>query len=201
MNPLTCRQKLISRTLNHAPTHHKQALVAAGAVQAFLQGGNERVTPGFDFVFHGKDVLPLAARLGFGLADVLLEALGVFHAERHAGLAFQVLELELELGVFEGLLGRGDAVFGPGFELIALLLEELVVELQGAAEGGLPMPICFLSLLSHVGRIQLGFCSPSLSSQYATLILGHICCQSTGPIADYAICPFKADCRPPCSVA
>ena len=100
-------------------------------MQAFLQGGNERVAPGFDFVFHGKDVLPLAALLGFGLADVLLEALGVFHAERHAGLAFQALELEL--GVFEGLLGGGDAIFGPGFELVALLLEELVVELQRTA--------------------------------------------------------------------
>ncbi|MBP8266155.1 MAG: UPF0175 family protein [Zoogloea sp.] len=51
-------------------------------MQAFLQGGNERIAPGFDFVFHGKDVLPLAALLGFGLADVLLEALGVFHAAK-----------------------------------------------------------------------------------------------------------------------
>lgn len=88
-------------TSHHAPAHHKQALVAAGAVQAFLQGCNQRIAPGFDFVFHGKDVLPLAALLGFGLADVLLEALGVFHAERHAGLALQALEL----GVFDGLFG------------------------------------------------------------------------------------------------
>jgi len=61
-----------------------------------------------------------------------VQALGVFHAERHVGLAFEAFEL----GVFEGLLGGGDAVAGPGFELVTLLLEELVVELQRAAEGG-----------------------------------------------------------------
>ncbi len=43
--------------------HHKQALVAAGAVLALLQGGNERVAPGFDFVFHRKNLMPLAALL------------------------------------------------------------------------------------------------------------------------------------------
>jgi len=53
--------------------------------------------------------------------------------EGHAGLAFETLELEL--GVFKGLLGRGNAVLGPGFELVAFLLEELVVELQRAAVG------------------------------------------------------------------
>lgn len=57
MNSQTCRRKSISITLSHPPTHHKQAWVAAGAVQAFLQGGHERVAPGFDFVLHGKDVL------------------------------------------------------------------------------------------------------------------------------------------------
>ncbi|MFN9726153.1 hypothetical protein [Acidovorax sp.] len=106
MSSLTCCQKAIFRTVNHAPAHHKQVLVAAGAMQAFLQGSNERIAPGFDFDLHGKDVLPLAALLGLRLANVLLEALGVFHAERHAGLAFQALELEL--GVFKGLFGRGD---------------------------------------------------------------------------------------------
>ena len=55
-------------TSHHAPAQHKQVLAAAGAVQALLQGGNECVAPGFNFVFHGKDVLPLAALLGFGLA-------------------------------------------------------------------------------------------------------------------------------------
>ena len=51
-------------TSHHAPAQHKQALVAAGAVQALLQSGNERVAPGFDFVFHSKYLLPLAALLG-----------------------------------------------------------------------------------------------------------------------------------------
>jgi len=67
-----------------------------------LQRGDERIAPRFDLVFHGKDVLPLAPLFGFGLADVLLQALGVFHAERHARLALQPLELELR--VLEGLL-------------------------------------------------------------------------------------------------
>ena len=40
---------------------------------------------------------------------------------------------ELEHGVFEGLLSGCNAVFGSGFELDALVLEERVVELQRAA--------------------------------------------------------------------
>ena len=96
-------------------------------MQALLQGGDERVAPGLDFVFDGKNFLPLAALLSLGLANVLLEALGVFHAEGHAGLALEAFELEL--GVFQGLFGGGNAVVGPGFELVALLLEELVVKL------------------------------------------------------------------------
>ena len=58
-------------------------------MQALLQGGNERVAPGFDFVFHGKDVLPLAALLGFGLADVLLEALGVYTSKAFSLIAWR----------------------------------------------------------------------------------------------------------------
>lgn len=72
---------------------HKQALVAAGAVKALFQGCNQRIAPGFDFVFHDKDVSALAALLGFGLAGVLLDAPGVFHAERHTGVALEFLSL------------------------------------------------------------------------------------------------------------
>lgn len=39
-------------------------------MKPLLKGGNERVAPGFDLVFHGKDILPLAPLFGFGFADV-----------------------------------------------------------------------------------------------------------------------------------
>lgn len=48
---------------------------------------------------------------GFDFVNVLLQALGIFHAEGETDLAFQALEL----GVFEGLLGGDDAVFGQCF--------------------------------------------------------------------------------------
>ena len=83
MNSPTCRQISISRTLIHAPTHHKQALVAAGAVQAFLQGGNQRISSGFDVVLHGKDILALAALLGFAFADGLIGASERLHHRGH----------------------------------------------------------------------------------------------------------------------
>jgi hypothetical protein len=38
-------------------------------VEPLLKCGDERITPGFDLVFHGEDVLPLASLLGLCLAD------------------------------------------------------------------------------------------------------------------------------------
>jgi|GEM_PF-3464776 len=54
---------------------------------------NECIAPGPDFVFHCKDVLALAALLSLGFADVVLEALHVFHAQGHAGMGLRPLSL------------------------------------------------------------------------------------------------------------
>ena len=76
-------------------------MAAADAVQALFKCGDKGVATGVNFIFNGKDLLPLAALIGFGLADVLLQALRVFHAQGQASLALVVHELEfgVRLGV------------------------------------------------------------------------------------------------------
>jgi hypothetical protein len=55
-------------------------------VEALLACSDQRITPTFDLVFRGEDVLPLAPLLALGLAVAVLQAMGVLPAARHAFL-------------------------------------------------------------------------------------------------------------------
>ena len=51
-------------------------------MEALLACSDQRITPTFDLVFRGEDVLPLAPLLALGLAEVLLQALWACYALR-----------------------------------------------------------------------------------------------------------------------
>jgi len=75
MSLATTRQENVSifsrffDTSTYSPADREQHLSVDCLVQAFIQRGDQRITLGLYFIFHGKDLLPLAALLGFGLAN------------------------------------------------------------------------------------------------------------------------------------
>ena len=111
--------------LDHTPTDREQRIGCRRLCQPSLQGVDQAISFFDDLVFDLENLLPLAALLLFELADFLLDLVLLFECGRLPSLP--TADLDLFLRVFECLFGPAHHVLRPTLQLVAGLMEVLVV--------------------------------------------------------------------------